>query len=342
MSRELTIKDAINEAIAQSMRADENVFIIGEDISGGKGRSHPEALDSLGGAFGVTKGLVTEFGRKRVLDTPISETAFTGLGIGASHCGLRPIVEIMYVDFMGVCFDQILNQASKMYYMYGGKASVPMVIRATCGAGFRVGAEHSQTLYPMFTALPGLKVVAPSDAYDAKGLLIRAIKDNDPVIFLEHKRLYMKKCEVPEEMYEIEFGKADIKRAGSDITVIAVQKMVHEALEAAKVCEQEGISVEVIDPRTLSPLDTSTLLASAKKTGRVVIADESYPRCGLAADFSAIITENLFSELKAPVARVMPPHTPIPFSAGLEDAWIPNSTKILEAIHKTLTYKRYN
>lgn len=338
--RKLNIKDAINEAIAQSMREDENVFIMGEDISGGKGRNHPEALDALGGAFGVTKGLIKEFGSRRVLDTPISETAFTGLGIGAAHCGLHPIIEIMYVDFVGVCFDQIMNQASKMHYMYGGKTSVPMVIRTTCGAGFRVGAEHSQTLYPMFTALPGLKVVAPSNAYDAKGLLIRAIRDNDPVIFLEHKRLYMHECEVPEEMYEIKFGKADIKRVGDDITVIAVQKMVPEALAAAELLEKEGISVEVVDPRTLSPLDTETILASVKKTGRAVVADESYPRCGLAADFSAIITENLFRELRAPVARVMPPHTPIPFSAGLEDAWIPNKEKIIKAIRETLEYAR--
>lgn len=340
MSRELTIKDAVNEAIRQSMEADPNVFIMGEDICGGNGRDHDTAMESQGGAFGVTKGLATQFGRERVLDTPISETAFTGLGIGAAHAGLRPIVEIMYVDFVGVCFDQIMNQASKMHYMYGAKTSLPMVIRTTCGCGFRVGAEHSQTLYPMFTALPGLKVVAPSNAYDAKGLLIRAIRDNDPVIFLEHKRLYMRKCEVPEEMYEIEFGKADIKRTGKDITIIAVQKMVERALEAADKLAEKGIDAEVVDPRTLSPLDTDTLLASARKTGRVVIADESYPRCGLAADFSAIITENLFAELKAPVARVTPPHTPIPFSAALEDEWMPDADNIMTAVMKTMEYNR--
>ena len=339
MERILNIKDAVNEAISQSMAVDDKVFIMGEDIVGGGGRDHETAEDSQGGAFGVTKGLVKKFGRGRVIDTPISETAFVGLGIGAAHAGLRPIIEIMYVDFVGVCFDQIMNQASKLYYMYGGKHSVPMVIRTTVGGGFRVGAEHSQTLYPMFTALPGLKVVTPSNAYDAKGLLIRAIKDNDPVVFLEHKRMYMNECNVPEEPYEIELGKADIKRGGKDVTIVALQKMVEYSLKAAEVLAKEGIDVEVVDPRTISPLDTDTILASARKTGRVVVADESYPRCGMAADFSAIITENLFSELKAPVMRVMPPHTPIPFSAALEDEWIPDVDKIAAMVREC---KKYN
>ena len=339
MERILNIKDAVNEAISQSMAVDDKVFIMGEDIVGGGGRDHETAEDSQGGAFGVTQGLVKKFGRGRVIDTPISETAFVGLGIGAAHAGLRPIIEIMYVDFVGVCFDQILNQASKLYYMYGGKHSVPMVIRTTVGGGFRVGAEHSQTLYPMFTALPGLKVVTPSNAYDAKGLLIRAIKDNDPVVFLEHKRMYMNECNVPEEPYEIELGKADIKRGGKDVTIVALQKMVEYSLKAAEVLAKEGIDVEVVDPRTISPLDTDTILASARKTGRVVVADESYPRCGMAADFSAIITENLFSELKAPVMRVMPPHTPIPFSAALEDEWIPDADKIAAMVREC---KKYN
>ena len=339
MERILNIKDAVNEAISQSMAVDDKVFIMGEDIVGGGGRDHETAEDSQGGAFGVTQGLVKKFGRGRVIDTPISETAFVGLGIGAAHAGLRPIIEIMYVDFVGVCFDQILNQASKLYYMYGGKHSVPMVIRTTVGGGFRVGAEHSQTLYPMFTALPGLKVVTPSNAYDAKGLLIRAIKDNDPVVFLEHKRMYMNECNVPEEPYEIELGKADIKRGGKDVTIVALQKMVEYSLKAAEVLAKEGIDVEVVDPRTISPLDTDTILASARKTGRVVVADESYPRCGMAADFSAIITENLFRELKAPVMRVMPPHTPIPFSAALEDEWIPDVDKIAAMVREC---KKYN
>ncbi len=338
MERLLSIKDAINEAISQSMEADKNIFIMGEDIVGGAGRDHDTAEDSQGGGFGVTKGLVKKFGRERVIDTPISETAFVGLGIGAAHAGLRPIIEIMYVDFVGVCFDQIMNQASKLYYMYGGKHSVPMVIRTTVGGGFRVGAEHSQTLYPMFTALPGLKVITPSNAYDAKGLLMKAIKDNDPVIFLEHKRLYMQECHVPEKPYEIEFGKADIKREGKDVSIIAIQRMVPFALEAAEILAKGGIDVEVIDPRTLSPLDTDTLLSSAKKTKRVVVADESYPRCGMAADFSAIITENLFNELEAPVMRVMPPHTPIPFSAALEDEWIPSVNKIVEKVRECIKY----
>ena len=212
MARMLNIKDAINEAIAQEMTRDQNVFVMGEDIVGGAGNNHEGALDSLGGAYGVTHGLATKFGRERVIDTPISETAFLGLGLGAAYAGLRPIIEIMYVDFIGVCYDQLYNQAAKLHYMYGGKKTVPMVLRMPCGTGFRAGAEHSQTLYPMFTAIPGLKVVTPSDAYDAKGLMIQAIRDNDPVVFLEYKRLYLEECEVPEEPYTIPFGKADIDR----------------------------------------------------------------------------------------------------------------------------------
>ncbi len=336
MNKIMNIKDAINEAIRQEMREDERVFIMGEDIAGGAGHKGFENNEGLGGAFGVTKGLASEFGRKRVIDMPISETGFLGMGIGAAFAGLRPIVEIMYVDFIGVCFDQLFNQAAKMFYMYGGKKPVPMVLRMACGAGFRAGAEHGQTLYPMFTAIPGLKVVVPSNAYDAKGLMIQAIRDNDPVVFLEHKRLYMSECEVPEESYVIPFGKADIKREGSDVTVIAIQKMVEYSLKAAAELAKEGISVEVIDPRTLSPLDLDTMLKSAEKTGRVVIADESYPRCGMAADFAAQIGENLFGKLKAPIKRVIPPHAHIPFCAPLEDEWIPSSARIANTVREIL------
>lgn len=338
MNRRLNVKDAINEAIEQEMTRDDRVFIMGEDICGGAGKNHEGALDSLGGAYGVTKGLATKFSRKRVIDTPISETAFLGLGIGAAFAGLRPIIEIMYVDFIGVCYDQLLNQAAKFQYMYNGKATIPFVLRMPVGAGLRAGAEHAQTLYPMFTSIPGLKVAVPSNAYDAKGLLIQAIRDNDPVVFLEHKRTYLSECDVPSEMYTIPFGKADIKRRGKDITIIAIQKMVEYSLIAAELLEKEGISVEVIDPRTLSPLDLETLLESARKTGRVVVVDESYPRCGIAADFSALITENAYKDLKCPVIRVIPPHTPIPFCGPLEDEWVPGVKDIIEAVKKALNY----
>jgi acetoin:2,6-dichlorophenolindophenol oxidoreductase subunit beta len=336
MDRLLNTKDAINEAIKQEMQRDDRVFIMGEDIAGGAGHKQFNNEDGLGGAFGVTKGLVKEFGRKRVIDTPISETGFLGMGIGAAYAGLRPIIEIMYVDFIGVCFDQLFNQAAKMFYMYGGKKPVPLVLRMACGAGFRAGAEHGQTLYPMFSAIPGLKVVTPSNAYDAKGLMIQSIRDNDPVVFLEHKKLYMSECMVPEDSYTIPFGKADIKREGTDVTIIAIQKMVEFALEAAAQLATIGISAEVIDPRTLSPLDLDTMLNSAKKTGRVVIVDESYPRCGMAADISAQISERLFGILKSPIKRVIPPHAHIPFCAPLEDEWIPSIVKIVNAVHEVV------
>lgn len=321
------------------MARDESVFIMGEDIAGGKGLPEFENKSGLGGAYGVTHGLVEQFGRKRVIDTPISETGFVGMGIGAAYAGLKPIVEIMYVDFVGVCFDQILNQAAKMFYLYGGKKNIPMVIRMPCGAGFRAGAEHAQTLYQLFTMLPGLKVVTPSNAYDAKGLMIQAIRDKDPVIFLEHKRLYMSECEVPEESYTVPFGKANTICQGDDVTVIATHKMCEYALKAAQQLEADGIHAEVIDPRTLSPLDIDTMIASASRTKKVVIVDEGYPRCGIAADISAQLNEALFGTLQAPIKRVVPPHTHIPFSPSLETEWIPSVDKIVSGIKQVIEYK---
>ncbi len=328
MSRKLLTKDAINEAISIAMEKDKNVFIMGEDICGAAGNDFEGSVDSLGGAYGVTKGLATKFGRERVIDMPISETAFLGMGIGAAFAGKRPIVEIMYVDFIGVCYDQLFNQAAKLFYLYGGKKPIPMVLRMPCGAGYRAGGEHSQILYNMFVSIPGLKVVTPSNAYDAKGLMLQAIKDNDPVVFLEHKKTYMRDCEVPEGEYYIPFGEAKVVKEGTDVTIVAIHRMVWESLEAAEELEKEGISVEVIDPRTISPLDMDTILKSVKKTGKVIIADESYPRCGMAADISAQITEQAFDCLKKPVMRAVPPHTHIPFSAALEDAWVPTADQI--------------
>lgn len=338
--RELTIKDAINEALAQEMAADDRVILFGEDIAGGAGRddAYPEAADAWGGPFGVTKGLLGQFGRRRVIDTAIAETGFIGASIGAAVAGLRPVAEIMYADFIGTSFDQLLNQAAKLRYVYGGKISVPIVVRTVVGAGFRAAAEHSQTLYSLYAHIPGLKVVAPATAYDAKGLLIAAIRDPDPVIFMEHKRLYMRTSDVPEEPYEIPLGVARIARAGSDITVVGVQKMVHTALDAAAVLETEGISCEVIDPRTYSPLDTATILESVRKTGRLVVVDESYPRCSLATDIAARVAQDAFDSLRAPILQVTAPHTPVPFSPPLEDLYIPSAGRVADACRSVMAH----
>lgn len=338
MGRMLNVRDAIREAISQEMRRDETVFIMGEDIAGGATHKEFENKSGLGGAYGLTNGLVEEFGRRRVIDTPISETGFLGMGIGAAFAGLRPIIEIMYVDFIGVCYDQLFNQAAKMFYLYGGLKPIPLVLRMPVGAGFKAGAEHSQTLYAQFVSIPGLKVVAPSNAYDAKGLMIQAIRDNDPVVFLEHKRTYMKECDVPTEPYAIPFGKAEIRRAGQDVSVIAIHKMVEYALEAADEMAKKGVSVEVIDPRTLSPLDLDALVASVRKTGRLVVVDESYPRCGMASDIAAQVGERAFGQLKAPIRRVVPPHAHIPFVGELEAEWVPNVRRIVEAISATADF----
>ena len=334
MTRTLNIKDAINEALRQEMAQDSRVILMGEDIAGGAGRDdwYPEAADAWGGPFGVTKGLLPLYGRERVMDTAIAETGFVGAAIGAAIAGLRPVVEIMYIDFIGTSFDQLFNHAAKLRYVYGGKVSVPMVVRTVAGPGFRAGAEHSQSLYSLYTHVPGLKVVAPSTAADAKGLLISAIRDPDPVIFIEHKRLYRLDGPVPEEMYSIPFGVANVVREGSDVTIVGVQKMVHTALEAAEVLAESGIEAEVIDPRTYSPLDTGTILDSVDKTGRLVVVDESYPRCSLATDISALVAESAFDALRAPIRMVTGAHAPIPFSPPLEDAFIPDAERIVAAV----------
>jgi len=336
MTRELNIRDAINEALAQEMAADERVVLFGEDIAGGAGRDddYPEAADAWGGPFGVTKGLLQKFGRERVIDTAIAETGFIGASVGAAYAGLRPVAEIMYIDFIGTSFDQILNQAAKMRYVYGGKVSIPMVVRTVAGAGFRAGAEHSQALYSLYTHVPGLKVVAPSTAYDAKGLLIEAIRDPDPVIFIEHKRLYMRESPVPAESYTIPFGVATVVREGSDVTVVGIQKMVHTAIDAADGLAQEGISAEVIDPRTLSPLDLDTIIGSVRKTGYLVVVDESNPRCSLASDIAGLVASEAFDALRGPVRMVTAPHMPVPFSPRLEDAYIPSPEKVAAAVRE--------
>lgn len=335
--RTLTIKDAIGEALMQAMEADERVFLMGEDIAGGAGRdAHEGGLDAWGGPFGVTQGLATRFGRERVRDTTIAEAGFFGAAVGAAMTGMRPIVELMYVDFAGVAYDQMLNQAAKVRYMFGGKQRVPMVMRTVVGGGFRAAAEHSQTLYSLFTHVPGLKTVAPSTPADAKGLLLTAIQDDDPVVFFEHKRMYMIEGPVPEAATPIPFGKAAVRREGRDVTVVGVQRGVTFAVEAAEALAADGIDVEVIDPRTYSPLDKETILASVAKTGHLVVVDESYPRCSLATDVAAIVADEGFEHLRGPVRRVTAPHTPVPFSPPLEDAYLPLPGRIEAEIRRLL------
>ena len=325
-------RQAINEALAQEMRRDPTVVVMGEDNAGGMGA--PGEDDAWGGVLGVTKGLMPEFGRDRVLDTPISESAFIGAAAGAAATGLRPVAELMFVDFMGVCFDQIFNQAGKFRYMFGGKAVTPLVVRTMYGAGFRAASQHSQCLYPIFTHVPGLKVVMPSSPYEAKGLMIQSIRDDDPVIFFEHKVLYDDEEEVPDEAYTIPFGEANLTREGDDVTIVALGRMVKFANEVADTLAGDGISCTVVDPRTTSPLDEDTILECVEETGRLVVVDEANPRCSIATDISARVAESAFDSLKAPIKMVTPPHTPVPFAPELEDLYIPTPAKIEAAVRE--------
>lgn len=333
MARKISIKQAVNEAIDQEMTRDPAVIMMGEDIVGGAGGSGE--MDAWGGVLGVTKGLYAKHG-DRLLDTPLSESAYIGAAIGAAACGMRPIAELMFIDFMGVCFDQIYNQAAKFRYMFGGKAVTPVVIRAMVGAGVRAAAQHSQMLTPLFTHIPGLKVICPSTPYDTKGLLIQSIRDNDPVIFCEHKALYGLEGDVPEASYTIPFGEANVVHEGKDVSIVTYGMMVHRSMEAAAVLSKEGIEVEVVDLRTLSPLDLDTVLDSVTKTGRLVCVDEAYPRCSIAADISAQVVMQAFGALKAGIQMVTPPHVPVPFSPVLENLFLPSSAQIVSAVRKTL------
>lgn len=327
-------RQALNEALAHEMRRDPDVVVMGEDVAGGAGGTGE--MDAYGGPLGVTKGLIHEFGAGRVIDTPITESAIMGMAAGCAMTGLRPVAELMFADFLGVCLDPIYNQAAKFRYMFGGKARTPLVVRTTIGAGFRAAAQHSQSPYHIFTSIPGLKVALPSNAYDAKGLLIQAIRDDDPVIFLEHKLLYDTVAEVPDEAYVIPFGEAAITRTGKDVTVVAMSRMVHFANEVADRLLAERIAVEVVDPRTTSPLDLDTIIESVSKTGRLVLIDESANRCSVAADIAALVAQHAFSALQAPVRLVLPPHTPVPFAPILEDAYIPGPARLEAAIRSIL------
>lgn len=336
MTRKISMSAAINEAMKLAMRKDENVILMGEDVAGGAAVDHLQDDEAWGGVLGVTKGIVQEFGRDRVLDTPITEAGYIGAAMTAAATGLRPIAELMFNDFIGSCLDQVLNQGAKFRYMFGGKAQVPVTIRTTHGAGFRAAAQHSQSLYALFTSIPGIKVVVPSTPYDAKGLLLASIEDNDPVIFFEDKTLYNATGEVPEGYYTIPLGKADIKRAGSDLTIVAIGKQVQTALTAARQLSQKGIEVEVVDPRSLSPLDEDTILASVAKTNRLIVIDEANPRCSIATDIAALVADKAFDSLDAPIKRITAPHTPVPFSPPLEDVYLPTPQKVLEVVAELL------
>lgn len=328
MARVITYMDAIAEALDQEMRRDPAVIAVGEDSIGGMG-----CEGELGNAWGPTKGL-HEKHPGRVLDAPITEAAFVGAAVGAAATGLRPVADLLFVDFAGVCFDQLLNQAAKLRYMSGGKAKVPLVVRAMWGTGLRRGAQHSQALLPLFAHVPGLKVVAPATAYDAKGLMAQAIRDDDPVIFFEHKMLYFVPGEVPEEPYTIPFGQAATVRQGDGCTVVASGRMVHVALEAAGELATEGIECEVIDLRTISPLDEQAIYASVGRTGRLVVVDEANPRCGIAAEIAGLAAQHCFGSLRAPVRTVTALHAPVPFSPPLEDAYAPAPDGVAAAVRE--------
>ena len=336
-TRKISYREAINEALAQEMERDSTVIIMGEDVAGGAGGQGED--DAWGGVLGVTKGLYGKF-PGRVLDTPITESGYIGAAVGAATRGLRPVAELMFIDFAGVCLDQIMNQAAKFRYMFGGKAVTPVTIRAMYGAGLRAAAQHSQALYPLFTHIPGLKVVVPSSPYEAKGLLAQSIRDNDPVIFFEHKAMYDVTGEVPQESYTIPFGEANVVREGDDVTVVAIGRMVSVAEEAATELEGSGIGIEIIDPRTVSPLDLDTILESVEKTGRLVVVDEASPRCNIATDISAQVVSEAFGDLKAPVKMVSPPHVPVPFAGSLEDLYIPSAQDIVNAVKKVTEWSK--
>src|SRR5579885_1289278 len=330
--RQLTFAQAINEALRQEMQRDTRVILMGEDVAGGASISGFEQEDAWGGVLGVTKGLVKEFGRERVLDTPITEAGFIGAAVGAAATGLRPVAELMFVDFFGCCMDQIFDQGAKLRYMFGGKAKCPVVIRTMIGAGLNAAGQHSGCHYSVFTHMPGIKTVVPSTPADAKGLLAAAIRDDDLVVCFENKLLYNVSGEVPEGEYVIPLGKADIKREGGDVTVVAISRMVHQALDAAQELAAEGIEVEVIDPRTLSPLDDEAILASVRKTHRLVVVDEDNPRCSAATDIAALVADRGFDSLDAPIKLVTAPHTPVPFSPPLEQFYIPSPERIADAV----------
>ncbi|MBI2942373.1 MAG: alpha-ketoacid dehydrogenase subunit beta [Chloroflexi bacterium] len=343
--RELTFSQAINEAIRQEMRRDPTIVIMGEDIAGGAGRAHLGFVDAWGGPLRVTRGLITEFGPERVLDTPIAEMGFVGAAVGAAMTGLRPIVEVLFVDLIGCCYDQIINQAAKMHYMMGGQLDLPLVIRIPYGArgatgqtyGGGAAAQHSQTLYSVLAHVPGLKVVAPTTAYNAKGLTMAAIRDDGPVVVMENKFLGLAaKGPVPEEPYTIPIGRAEVVRRGRDVTLCGIGRMTHVCLEAAALLAGEGTSAEVVDVLTLAPLDEATILESVARTKRLVVVDEDTPTASMARDIAARVADQGFDFLDAPVKTVTAPETPVPFAAVLEAHYVPRAANVVAAVHTLL------
>jgi pyruvate dehydrogenase E1 component beta subunit len=341
----ISFVQSINEAITQEMERDPSVIVMGEDVAGAPGKKDQGFEDAWGGVFKLTKGLIGKFGPQRVLDTPISEAGFIGAGVGAAATGLRPIVELMFVGFYGVCADQITNNAAKMHYMFGGKVTLPITIITNTGTGAGAAAQHSESLYSIFTHFPGLKCVVPSDAYTAKGLMTAAIRDDDPVIIFLHKLLLgrtragLRPSEdwmVPEDAYIVPIGKANVAREGEDLTMIGIGYTTGLCLQAADALQRQGVNAEVVDLLSLSPMDEETILQSVKKTRRAVIVDEDYPRCSIASDISALIAEQAFDYLDAPPRRVCPPHSPVPYSIMLERLFAPTKEKIIQAATEVL------
>ncbi|WP_311270435.1 alpha-ketoacid dehydrogenase subunit beta [Sphingobium sp. WCS2017Hpa-17] len=332
------IRDVIRDTIDEEMARDDSVIMLGEDIVGGMGS--PGGPEAIGGIWGTSGGLWAKYGSDRVIDTPISESAIIGAAAGASLTGKRAIAEIMFADFIGVCMDQIWNQVAKFRYMFGGKTKCPIVIRMPYGGGYNAAPQHSQSIHAMVTAMPGLKVVMPSTAADTKGLLAQAIRDDDPVIFLEHKFLYGVKGEVPDGDYLIPFGHARQVTQGDDVTILATGMMVGYAEQAAAELAQDGIGCDLLDLRTTSPLDEEAILDSVERTGRLVIVDESPPRCSFATDLSALVANKAFSSLRAPIEMITGAHSPVPFARELESAYLPSPEKIVAAAVKAMSYRR--
>jgi len=333
----MNIREAILRTLHDEMERDPDILVLGEDVVGGNGTAGgPEAI---GGIWGTTTGLWEKFGPNRVIDTPISESAIIGAAAGAALAGKRPVAELMFADFIGVSLDQLWNQMAKFRYMFGGKTKCPAVVRMVYGAGMQTAAQHSQSVYALLTAMPGLKVVLPTTPADAKGLLTEALRGDDPVMFFEHKALYGVKGEVPDGEYRIPFGQARMVREGGDVTVVACGRMVNFSEKAADKLAADGIGVDLIDLRTTSPMDEDAILDSVEQTGRLVVVDESPPRCSLAADISALVATRAFTSLKAPPEMVTGPHAPIPFSRGLERAWLPSPQTIESAVRRTLAFR---
>ncbi len=334
--REIAYGQAVNEAIRTAMREDPAVILLGEDVAGAAGKADQGFVDAWGGPFATTRGLVLEFGTERVRDTPITEAGFIGAAVGAAATGMRPIAELMFIDFLGTCLDQIINNASKMRYMFGGQVKLPLTIITRTGAGTGSAAQHSGSPYSVFTHFPGLKVVAASDAYTAKGLMLAAIRDDDPVIVCDHKRLLPLRGPCPEEEYVLPIGKAMRRREGSDVTLVGISMMTGVCLQAAEALAQEGIQAEVIDLLSLSPLDEEAILESVAKTKRLVVVDEDNPRCSVARDIAAMVVDKGFDYLDAPIKCINAPHAPVPFSKVLENAYIPDAARVVATVRELL------